>query len=77
MVSRSEVRRKIGEFLRQPAERLDDSAVLTDLVSDSMILVNMVVELQEDLRVRLVHDDIKSVRTVGDLLTVFEAKSQG
>jgi acyl carrier protein len=68
------VRGKMAEFLRQPVSRLDDGAVLTDLVAESFILVDMVIELQEDLGIRLVHDDLKAVKTVGDLLAVVGQK---
>ena len=55
-------------------EKLRDLVVLTDLVSDSMILVNMVIEVQEEFGVRVVHDDLKDVKKVGDLLAVFDRK---
>ena len=74
MATRQDVRVKMAEFLRHPLHKVTDQAVLTDLVTDSMILVNMVIELQEDLGVRLVQDDLKDVKTVGQLLAVFEGK---
>jgi len=42
-----------------------------------LILVDMVIELQDDLGIRLMHDDLMAVKTVGDLLTVISAKSCG
>ena len=77
MASRDEVRAKIAEFLQHPVKKLQDDAILTDLVTDSMILVNMVIELQEDFSIRLVQDDLKDVKTVGQLLAVFERKMSG
>ena len=77
MASRDEVRAKMGEFLQHPVKKLQDDAILTDLVTDSMILVNMVIELQEDFGIRLVQDDLKDVKTVGQLLAVFERKMSG
>ena len=75
MLDRQSVRAKIGGFLKRPPAELTDVAVLTDLVAESFVLVEMVIELQEDLGVRLMHDDLKDVKTVGDLLRVLEAKS--
>ena len=74
MASREEVRAKMAEFLRHPVQKLQDDAVLTDLVTDSMILVNMVIDLQEDFGIRLMQEDLKEVKSVGQLLAVFERK---
>lgn len=77
MANREDVRAKIAEFLRHPVEKLQDGAVLTDLVTDSMILVNMVIDLQEDFGIRLMQEDLKEVKSVGQLLAVFERKMSG
>ena len=77
MESRDAVRAKMAEFLGHPVKKLQDDAILTDWVTDSMILVNMVIELQEDFSIRLVQDDLKDVKTVGQLLAVFERKMSG
>jgi acyl carrier protein len=74
MTDTERVRHKMAELLRQPVSRLEDGVVLTDLVAESFILVDMVIELQDDLGIRLVHDDLKDVKTVGDLLTVVAQK---
>ena len=75
MTDAQQVRGKMAQFLKQPVERLADATVLTDLVAESFILVDMVIELQEDLGIRLMHDDLKNVKTVGDLLAVIAGKS--
>ena len=77
MANCDDVRAKMAEFLQHPVKKLQDAAILTDLVTDSMILVNMVIELQEDFSIRLVQDDLKDVKTVGQLLAVFERKMSG
>ena len=74
MAGRNDVKEKMASLLHQPVEKLRDPVVLTDLVSDSMILVNMVIELQEEFGIRVVHDDLKDVKTVRDLLAVFDRK---
>ena len=77
MANQEEVRLKMATFLRQPVEKLQDGTILTDLVTDSMILVNMVIDLQEDFAIRLMQEDLKDVKTVGQLLGVFEQKMRG
>ena len=75
MTDRQQVQGKMAQLLKQPVERLVDAAVLTDLVAESFVLVDMVIELQDDLGIRLMQDDLKPVKTVGDLLVVIEGKT--
>jgi acyl carrier protein len=76
MIDREGVRAKIAEVLRHPVSRITDDAELRSLVQDSFVLVEMVIELQESFGFRLVQDDLREVRTVGDLLRTVEAKSK-
>jgi len=66
------LREQMAVILKQPVSRLDDSALLTDLVCDSFVLVDMVIELQEEFDIILVQEDLRQVKTVGDLIGVFE-----
>ena len=75
MADREAVKRRMAQLLRQPVERIDDQAMLTDVVAESLLLVEMVIELQEQLGVRLVQADLKDVKTVGDLTQLFEERS--
>ncbi len=54
---------------REPGDLADD-LVLTDLVAESFALVETVISLQEELDFRLVQDDLRNVKTVGDLVGV-------
>ena len=67
------VKEKMAGLLKQPVARLEDATVLTDLVTDSFLLVEMVIELQEEFGVRLVQEDLNHVRTVADLTNLFAA----
>lgn len=67
MVDSAEFKKKISSFLKIPIEKVKDDAVLSDLVSDSFALVDMVVELQEEYSSRLTQENLKEVRTVADL----------
>ena len=75
-VTADNVKAKMSSLLRQPVSKLQDDAVLTDLVTQSLLLIEMVIELQEEFNVRLVQDDLKSVRTVGDLTRLIQSKAR-
>ena len=68
------VKTKIAEVLNISAERVSEGTNLKDLVSDSFLLVEMAIELQEDFRVRFSQEDLKVVHTVQDLIALIEIK---
>ena len=68
------VKTKIAEVLNISAERVSEETNLKDLVSDSFLLVEMAIELQEDFRVRFSQEDLKVVQTVQDLIALIEIK---
>jgi acyl carrier protein len=67
MLDKNRVREKMASLLNQPVSKLEDGAVLTALVVESFALIEMVIELQEEFGVRLVQEDLRDVKTVGDL----------
>ncbi len=73
MAEKDEVKEKMAGLLKQPVARLEDATALTDLVTDSFLLVEMVIELQEEFGVRLVQEDLNHVKTVADLTKLFTA----
>ena len=73
-VTADKIKTKMSSLLRQPVSKLQDDSVLTDLVTQSLLLIEMVIELQEEFGVRLVQDDLKNVRTVGDLTRLIESR---
>ena len=77
MIEQGKVKETMATLLKQPVAKMEDGTVLTDLVTDSFLLVEMVIELQELLGVRLVQEDLNHVKTVGDLTQVVVAKGQG
>lgn len=72
MIDRDKFKQKMSECLRVPVARLEDSAVMTNLVSDSFILVDMVIELQEEFDVQIMQEHLKQVVTVSDLIRTFD-----
>jgi acyl carrier protein len=68
MIDPQAVRERIAKFLKVPPTHLEDAATLTDLVHESFLLIQLVIELQEDFNARLVQEDLKEVKTVQDLI---------
>lgn len=68
MTDREEVRGAIARFLKKPIEKTADETLLADLVQESFVLVEMVIELQESFHVRFGQAELSGVKTVGDLL---------
>jgi acyl carrier protein len=68
MIDPQAVREKIAAFLKLPPARLNDAATLTDLVHESFLLIQLVIELQEEFNARLLQEDLKDVKTVQDLI---------
>jgi len=75
MARRDEVRSRIASALSQPIERVRDEVQLADLVVESLTLVEMAIDLQEDFDVRLGHEELAGVETVGDLIALVAGPS--
>ncbi|WP_413290190.1 acyl carrier protein [Bdellovibrio sp. HCB337] len=74
MLDNNKVKARISEILNVPLEKVTDSVALQDLVIDSFILIDMVIDLQNTFHVRLNQEDLIPVKTVGDLITVLNSK---
>ena len=70
MNNEAKVKQALGNSLKRKPEDLGDDTVLKDLVAESFALIETVINLQEDLSIRLVQDDLRDVKTVGDLVKV-------
>lgn len=66
-MTEDDVRVRIAEILRVPEARVQPGTALTDLVAESFQLVEMVIELQEDYDIVLSSEDLRDLRTVGQL----------
>ncbi len=76
MFDKDAVKEKIANFLKQPISRLQDDALLTNLVVESFILVEMIIELQDTFGIRLVQEDMKDVKNVGQLTELFVSRAK-
>lgn len=63
-----QVKDRIAEVLNVTKDRVYDDASLKDLVTESFVLVEMAIELQEDFGVRFSQEDLKDILTVRDLV---------
>ncbi|HUP70102.1 MAG TPA: phosphopantetheine-binding protein [Acidimicrobiales bacterium] len=68
------IRLRMAEVLEVPEGRVNLDAVLTDLVSDSFRLVEMAIELQEHFDVMFGQEDMKNLRTVGDMAELVRSR---
>jgi len=75
-ISPAAVKKQMAVFLGQPEERLADQAALAGLVHESFVLIQLVMDLQEEFGARLVQDDLRDVKTVGELVSVILRASQ-
>jgi hypothetical protein len=65
----------MSQILKAPPAWLGDDVLLANLVPSSFVLVEMVIRLQEEFGVRLVQEDLRTVKTVGALVQVFKERS--
>ena len=68
--SAEKARACLAQALGRSADALGDDLVLADLVVESFALVEVVIQLQETLDIRLMQEDLRDVATVGDLVRV-------
>lgn len=73
-MQRNELTALLAKLLKIDATRVMENARLTDLVADSFVLIETVVELQEELDITLVQEDLDGVISVSQLLDVVTAK---
>lgn len=70
------VKQALADALKRPSPDLNDETELANLVAESFALIETVIRLQEELGVRLVQEDLREVKTVGDLVDVFTDRMQ-
>lgn len=66
----TKIKQALSQSLKRSSEELEDDILLNDLVAESFALIETVINLQEELNIRLVQEDLRDVKTVGDLVQV-------
>jgi acyl carrier protein len=66
---------RVAEVLRRPRAMVSMDTELSQRAADSFVLVELVLELQDEFRVRFDHDDVQGLRTVGEVVDLVEART--
>lgn len=61
-------------FELDPATVTMDSNIVTDLDLDSIDAIDMIAEVQRNVKCRFTADDFKQVKTIGDIVNVIFTK---
>jgi len=77
MTDREQVRAEIAKFVKKPVAKVGDGIALMDLVQESFVLVELVIELQETFSVRFAQEDLSAVKSVGDLIDLVLRRRRG
>jgi acyl carrier protein len=76
-VTVDDVMTRMGEVLSLPLDRLTPDCLLADIVADSLALVELAVDLQEECDVFMDQHDLRQISTVGDLAGLLDARMRG
>jgi acyl carrier protein len=69
------IKNRISDTLQLPLAKLADDRLLTDVVTESFAMVEVVIDLQEEFGVRLDQAELKKLKTVADLTTLVATKA--
>jgi acyl carrier protein len=67
---------QISSLISVPAARLTPETTLAELVPDSFMFIEVAVDLQEEYDVVLDQEDLKGLRTLGDLAALLRTRQQ-
>ena len=71
----TEIRPRIAQQLNIPVDSITaDSKLVDDLKADSLDIVELVTSLEEEYNIEISDEDIKNIRTVGDVVRFIESK---
>ena len=71
----TEIRTRIVQQLNIPVDNITaDSKLVDDLKADSLDIVELVTSLEEEYNIEISDEDIKNIRTVGDVVRFIESK---
>ncbi len=62
----------VAAVLSVPRGSMVSAAALRELAPDSLVLIEMAIDLQEEFGVILDHDQLTSIHTFGDLVSVVQ-----
>lgn len=69
------IKERMATFLKVPVSRIEDSMPLQEVVADSFMMVELLIELQEEYAIRLDQADLKDVATVSELTALIKERA--
>ena len=69
-IDSNQIKARISSTLQLPISKLQDDALISDLVTESFAVIEMVIDLQEEFGIRLGQEDLKELTTLGSLTTL-------
>ena len=70
------IKERISRSLHIPVAKLKDEALVKDIVTESFALVEMVIDLQEEFAIRLGQEDLKVIKTIGELTALIAERAK-
>ncbi len=75
MITTDKIKELIAKQLNKPvAEITDEKEVVKDLGADSLDVMEMLMNLEEEFNVTVPEDDAVNIKTVGDIVRLIESK---
>ena len=75
-VDAAAIKQRISATLQIPVARLKDEALISEIVTESFAVVEMVIDLQEEFGIRLGQEDLKAIKTIGALTALIAERSK-
>lgn len=69
-----EIKKKIATLTKLPIDSISDDKEISELVSDSFMLVELFLSIQEQFQIELDQEDLEHVNTVHQLLILIQEK---
>jgi acyl carrier protein len=68
-----EVLERIAELLAVPVAEVTPHTSIRDLVRESFMLVELIIDLQEEYDTYFTHDELREIETIGQLIDLLRA----
>jgi acyl carrier protein len=75
-IDSSTIKNRISATLQMPIAKLKDEALISDIVTESFAVVEMVIDLQEEFGIRLGQEDLKAIKTIGALTALIAERTK-
>ena len=69
-IDSQQIKARISATLQMPISKLQDDALIPDIVTESFAVIEMVIDLQEEFGIRLGQEDLKELTTLGSLTSL-------